>query len=174
MLLTMSSNNNPHLQYQKNASDTSSVYSDDVRRGTSQLDDNDYCSEHRLHAIGMRRLGPNFQGPGPNDVLCARGKSALNHPGNRKFRTMIKDNLENYSKADTKQDKSHIVSLIVDSVRLASPDGGFVKQENGIWYEVGDHIAREKCGQWYVHMKRGVFQLHCNIFSWHSNFELTQ
>ena len=60
---------------------------------------------------------------------------------------MIEANLEKYSLASTKIEKSLIVSGIVDAVRESSPDGGFVKEERGLWYEVGDHIAREKCGQ---------------------------
>lgn len=99
---------------------------------------------------GMRPLATGFAGPGPFDVICARGKKALNHSGNRRFRAMIKANLQKYSMATSKLEKSLIVSGIVDSVREASPGGGFIKQENGKWYEVGDHIAREKCGQRYV------------------------
>lgn len=60
---------------------------------------------------------------------------------------MIEAKLEKYSSATSKLEKSLIVSSIVDSVRDASPDGGFVKKDGGRWYEVGDHIAREKCGQ---------------------------
>lgn len=95
-------------------------------------------------------LLPNFRGPGPNDVICARGKNALNHPGNRRFREMIRSNVENYKQARTKLEKSLIVSSIVDTIRQSSPDGGFVKREDGLWFEVGDHIAREKCGQRYA------------------------
>lgn len=103
-----------------------------------------------IQASGMRRLPSTFQGPGPNDVICARGKRALHHHGNRVFRALIQANLKQYSEAATKLAKSLIVSAIVDTVRQSSPDGGFVKQEGGVWYEVGDHIAREKCGQRYV------------------------
>jgi len=95
---------------------------------------------------GMRRL-PDFKGPGQFDVICARGKHALEHPGNRRFRAMIENNLQRYSAATTKFEKSMIVSSIVDAVRTSSPDGGFIKEKNGQWYEVGDHVAREKCGQ---------------------------
>jgi len=103
-----------------------------------------------IQASGMRRLPSTFEGPGPNDVICARGKKALQHHGNRVFRALIQANLKQYSEAATKLAKSLIVSAIVDTVRQSSPDGGFVKQEGGVWYEVGDHIAREKCGQRYV------------------------
>lgn len=92
------------------------------------------------------RLPPNFV-PGPLDVLCARGKAALQHPGNCRFRSIIKECLPKYEAAQSKLDKSLIVSTIVDSVRRATPNGGFVKEIDGVWYEVGDHNAREKCGQ---------------------------
>lgn len=57
--------------------------------------------------------------------------------------------LERYAAATTKQDKSRIVSEIVDTIRKSSPDGGFVKLDplTGSWREVGDHLAREKVGQ---------------------------
>ena len=53
-----------------------------------------------------------------------------------------------YDEAPTKLEKTVIVSTILDDVRTASPNGGFIKKYNGQWFEVGDHIAREKIGQW--------------------------
>jgi hypothetical protein len=94
----------------------------------------------------MKPLPANFE-PGPMDVICARGKQAHSHSGNRRFRLSVSMNLERYSKATTKLDKSLIVSSIVDTVRQASPDGGFLKKQVGCWFEVGDHVAREKVGQ---------------------------
>jgi hypothetical protein len=56
--------------------------------------------------------------------------------------------LEKYGKSTNKYQKTLIVSSIVDEVRDRSPEGGFVRLEpNGLWYEVGDHLAREKAGQ---------------------------
>ena len=57
-------------------------------------------------------------------------------------------NLDRYSKTSTKSLKSMIVSEIVESIRHASPEGGFIKKEGDVWYEVGDDLAREKVGQW--------------------------
>jgi hypothetical protein len=86
--------------------------------------------------------------PGESDVICARGKQAKNHSGNVRFRAVVNDHLEVYSKAATRMEKSLIVSSIIDAVRNATPSGGFVREEgDGSWYEVGDHIAREKIGQ---------------------------
>ena len=53
-----------------------------------------------------------------------------------------------YAEAETKLYKSLVVSSVVEWFRKASPNGGgFVKELNGVWYEVGDHLAREKVGQ---------------------------
>merc|ERR1711977_384815 len=48
-----------------------------------------------------------------------------------------------------KFEKSMIVSEVIDEVRSrCAVDGGFVKSDrNGGYFEVGDHIAREKVGQ---------------------------
>jgi hypothetical protein len=110
-------------------------------------------------------LLPEAFASGPMDVICARGKRAFNHSGNQRFRAMIDSRLVEYSKATSKLEKSVIVSKVVNSVRGASPEGGFVKQKGGNWYEVGDHIAREKIGQRYVF----VYGLsYCPFFIWRS------
>jgi hypothetical protein len=84
---------------------------------------------------------------GSCDVICARGKEVRNHGGNKRYRTIIEKSLDRYAEASTKYEKSSIVSDIVETIRQTSSNGGFVKQEDGIWYEVGDHLAREKVGQ---------------------------
>lgn len=48
-----------------------------------------------------------------------------------------------YSISTSKVEKGAIVSTIVSTVRQNSPNGGFVKEIQGKWYEVGDHNARE-------------------------------
>jgi len=94
-----------------------------------------------------RLLGPNFTQPGPYDVICARGAMARDYDGNRRFRALVKSQQAAYSAAQCKYEKSKIVSHIVDTVRRASPQGGFVKCVNRKWYEVGDRAAKEKIGQ---------------------------
>jgi hypothetical protein len=85
--------------------------------------------------------------PGPYDVICSRGNKAKNHQGNQIFQSIIGRSAERYAKAEGKLGKSLIVSEIIDTVRRKSPNGGFVKQDGGRWYEVGDWAAREKVGQ---------------------------
>jgi hypothetical protein len=113
----------------------------------------DLAKNVRARAIptfGQTTMMPEGFVPGAMDVVCARGKDAFNHPGNRHLRVLIAAHLEAYKKADSKIQKSLIVSSIVDSVRQASPAGGFVKKGDRSWFEVGDHNAREKVGQRYV------------------------
>jgi hypothetical protein len=53
----------------------------------------------------------------------------------------------------SKVEKSNIVCNIVDTVRHASPKGGFVKMLNdGTYWEVGDRAAKERVGQTFRDM----------------------
>ena len=81
------------------------------------------------------------------DVLCCRGKVALEHEGNRRFRSLVQSHLQDYSNSTCKYHKSKIVSHIIEAVRLASPEGGFVKFIDDAFFAVGDRFAREKVGQ---------------------------
>jgi len=103
-------------------------------------------SERKSAASSMRKLPSTFS-PGPLDVICARGATVYCHLGNRRYRDIIKMNLKQYSEAKSKMEKSRIVSIVLATIRRASPEGGFIKEESGSWYEVGDSIAREKIGQ---------------------------
>ncbi|CAB9525325.1 Nitrilase family, member 2 [Seminavis robusta] len=100
-----------------------------------------YCNPN-----GTRRLSNTFQ-PGKYDVLCARGKKAHNSEGNKRFRTLVSIHAERYAACSCKMEKSRIVSHIVDTVRRASPHGGFVKLVDGVYWEAGDRAAKEKVGQ---------------------------
>lgn len=93
-----------------------------------------------------RPLRRDFQ-PGPYDVICARGKQAFGHSGNKHFRQVVDRMVDKYSTASSKTQRSSIVSDIVENTR-SKARAGFVKQDNdGGWVEVGDTLAREKVGQ---------------------------
>ena len=119
-----------------------------TNRGNTHLHQHSLDMASLRSATGMDFLPHGFT-PGPFDVICARGKTAKNHPGNRRYRHLIEINLAHYDACTSKIDKSIIVTSILDAVRESSPNGGFVRQdeETGRWYEVGDHAAREKIGQ---------------------------
>ncbi|KAL3924660.1 MAG: hypothetical protein SGILL_000912 [Bacillariaceae sp.] len=92
------------------------------------------------------RLPDDFE-PSPYSVLIGRGKSCTEATGNKRLRVIVSTFLEEYTNAvDSRIEKSIIVSKIVDMVRDACPQGGFVKQEDGAWFEVSDHVARERVG----------------------------
>eukprot|EP00541_Cyclophora_tenuis_P008857 CAMPEP_0116553616 /NCGR_PEP_ID=MMETSP0397-20121206/7146_1 /TAXON_ID=216820 /ORGANISM="Cyclophora tenuis, Strain ECT3854" /LENGTH=219 /DNA_ID=CAMNT_0004078707 /DNA_START=17 /DNA_END=676 /DNA_ORIENTATION=- len=91
-------------------------------------------------------MPPGFE-PDKYDVICGlRGKQALQHVGNRRFRVTIAMNAEKYVKAPTKLDKSLIVIEVVDAIRNGG--GNFVKKDRKTkqWVEIGDQLAREKVG----------------------------
>lgn len=90
----------------------------------------------------------NFQ-PGHLDVICGKGKKCFDHSGNQQLRKTTRLFLEEYSQAKTKIEKSRIVTKILQIVQRQSPEGGFVKFDlpSERWYEVSDHLAREKVGQ---------------------------
>jgi hypothetical protein len=58
--------------------------------------------------------------------------------GNQRLRQIVESYVEEYSAASSRQDKSDILSAIVNEVRSACPDGGFIKQDpvTERWFEV--------------------------------------
>jgi hypothetical protein len=87
------------------------------------------------------QLGVDFQ-PSQSSVICGRGKQSYSHAGNHRFRMLATMFVKKYSHANRKKDKSAIVSDIVVMIRQAG--GIFCRLEKGVWFEVGDHAAREK------------------------------
>lgn len=116
---------------------------DSVVAESPSLSTNNNNSSRMLHKT---RLPDDFV-PNRYSVLCGRGKECFNYIGNRRFRVMVDMNLERYSLAETKSDKTRIVCEIVQTIRQSSGGGGyFCKQEHEKWYDVGDAVAREKVG----------------------------
>ena len=84
--------------------------------------------------------------PGEYDVICARGKFAWNHPGNKYFRSLIKKYQDQFGYAKTRLERTTVVTNIVDKIR--SKGMGFVKQDekDGHYWQIGDRLSREKVG----------------------------
>jgi hypothetical protein len=89
------------------------------------------------------QLGIDFQ-PSEYSVICGRGKASYDHTGNLRLRTLASKFVEKYSLTGCKKHKSTIASHIVAITR--EKGGRFCKYEQGAWFEVGDHFAREKVG----------------------------
>jgi hypothetical protein len=137
----------------KNSSASSSIASSSsTDRGSKTRSEGDQGdSKHsRSSTLSTKDLAnqlPEDFKLGDFDVVCSRGKWAMNAPGNVRYRNIIRDNLQRYSATANKNAKSAIVSEIVASVKAFSQEGGFVRCVNGTWWTVTDHIAREKTGQ---------------------------
>ena len=87
--------------------------------------------------------------PSSSDVVVGTGREAKLHSGNDTFLELLKhDYLKKYSSAKCKLEKTMIISEIVNAVRERSPtQTGFVKRTQDGWYQVEDHLAREKVSQ---------------------------
>jgi hypothetical protein len=66
--------------------------------------------------------------------------------GNKRLKVLVSTFLDEYSKTSSRIEKSITVSKIIDMVRDACPVGAFIKHERGVWWEVSDHVARERVG----------------------------
>lgn len=86
--------------------------------------------------------------PSHYSVICGRGKACTDAVGNRRLKVTASIFLEKYSKASTKEEKSMIVTEIMDIVEDACPDeiGAFIRYDKGRWWVVDHMAAREKVG----------------------------
>lgn len=82
-----------------------------------------------------------------NNVVCARGRQAFRHVGNTRLRAVIQGQLQRYSNASSKMEKSLIVSDIADEVRKSG--GEFVRYNNKTrsMEKISERAVREKVGQ---------------------------
>lgn len=83
--------------------------------------------------------------PDIKTVLCHRGKVYSTAPGNVRLGNIVKTYIPLYAQAETKTQKSEIVSVIMDRV-LKEEGTIFVKLVNGRYHHVDDSAAREKVG----------------------------
>jgi hypothetical protein len=90
-------------------------------------------------------LPPSYE-PGPYSVIMGRGKESFNSIGNRRLRVLVDTQLEKYSQATSKEEKSAIVTNIVHFIQEACPEGPFIKFDYGQWWAVDYDAAREKVG----------------------------
>ena len=95
--------------------------------------------------------------PGPNDVLLGRGGGTNNHEGNVTFRKLVAEHKIRYLDA-SKVDKPKVAREVVKLWRAMDPPGRFLarvsgtgpvttRNEDALWYDVGDKKAREKASQ---------------------------
>lgn len=80
------------------------------------------------------------------DVLCGRGKTSFNHPGNKRFRDLITSSIPEYNKSDSRLAKSLVVHRICETIKDSG--GRFLKAAGGSgkWQKLDDRACREKVG----------------------------
>ena len=84
--------------------------------------------------------------PSTKDILCGRGKSFINHEGNKRFRDIIGKNRYAYINASRRSKRSEIVRAVVNEM-LRTGARFLKKSENKLeWYDGGMKVAREKVG----------------------------
>lgn len=94
------------------------------------------------------KLLPKGYQPNEFDIICGRGRGLYKQKGNRKFRAIVLEHIDEYKDAKTKLDKSTVVIKIVDTV-LSQNNGNcrFVKEAGvNTWEVVGYDYIRDKIG----------------------------
>jgi hypothetical protein len=93
-------------------------------------------------------LLPDDFEPSPYSVVCGRGRRSTAAIGNRRLNVIASMYVQKYSNAAKKEEKSMIVTEILDIIKSACPQSrhAFVRHSNGQWWRVQNLQAREKIG----------------------------
>lgn len=111
-------------------------------------------SNQSLLSLSSDRVYVNVVGE--HDVLCGRGAGVNNHPGNQRFRELVKFNRGDYKRTNSKRVKSEIARSIVATIyghggrflKKVSPNANANADEDEcVWIDVGTHKANEKTSQ---------------------------
>ncbi len=83
-----------------------------------------------------------------SDILCGKSKLCNQHPGNKKFRNLIKDLKPEYI-ALPKNRKKEFAQRLLYRIQTQRPPGRFLKQsaENLLWFDIGHDQALFKVRQ---------------------------
>lgn len=79
-----------------------------------------------------------------NDILCGKNKNFHLHPGNKIFRQLITDKVDDYIVARTKGDKMKITNDIVSEMKQRYGSRFLRKAGDQVWHEISDSLARDK------------------------------
>ena len=101
-------------------------------------------------AVTERFYMPNGYTPSPHEVIVGRGRRVVNHPANKLLRKLVLQELDAYTQADKKEEKSEVLTGINDAIRAHTQVGfGFVKFETATerWFAVEEIVARSTIAQ---------------------------
>lgn len=99
----------------------------------------DNCSNGTKHATGTLPVG---YVPTERDCIVGRGKRHRFHKGNLRFRCFVQDEMTAYKAAQSKAEKSAVISRVMDRVRA---DGAFIRHisSTGRWSYVEEHAVSQ-------------------------------
>jgi hypothetical protein len=91
-----------------------------------------------------RRLPPAFA-PSPDTVVLGKGNGPKVNTGNLRLKGLVVENLDDYVRGE-RREKIAIISNLIRHVRRANANScaGFVKYEDGHWWEATERDARVK------------------------------
>lgn len=96
-----------------------------------------------LDSLDKKESGEENLAFGPNDVLSGRNKLSFNHIGNRRFREIVAQSIDDYNTAQSRSEKYGIVETIMS--HIAKSGGRFLKQvDDGSWQELDVETVRQK------------------------------
>lgn len=85
---------------------------------------------------------------GPYDIICGRNNGAQNWVGNRRFRITIMMNLQKYSEAPSREEKTQVIKSVIELLLNTDEVGArFIKKVGeGMYVRLKDKQIREKVG----------------------------
>ena len=101
-----------------------------------------YKSDRRTDAASSIILPLEFT-PGIYEVIIGRGRRCTDHYGNLRFKSIVDFELEAYSAAECKRQKSAIIARVLGLIKQNS-SAGFVKKdvETGRWLSLNQAASR--------------------------------
>lgn len=94
-------------------------------------------------------LPEDFQ-PGEFHVICGNKRSCFNSSGNKRFRLICKQHVEEFCSAPSKHEKSYVVTKVLRALQEnCGSEPVFVAFEKGRWWKVSDRTSREKVGTYF-------------------------
>jgi len=95
------------------------------------------------------KFAATFEEPHDHDLICGRGGKVNAHPGNQRFRSLVNDRKEAYTRAQAKGEKNAIAQSILQVLFSLNPPGRVLKFDNktGMYTEVSVKKAMGKTTQ---------------------------
>ena len=96
--------------------------------------------------------------PHDHDLICGRGGKVNAHPGNRRFRSLVNDRKEAYTRAYGKGEKNAIAQSILQVLFSLNPPGRVLQfdNKNGTYTEV---TVKKAMGKTTQALREGEFEL---------------